>query len=450
MSFLVALDAGSDLLWVPCDCIQCAPLSSFYNMLDRDPSEYIPLVSNTSKRLSCSHHLCELSPTCKSLKEPCPYNVTYYSVNTSSSGFLFEDKLQLALVGDYVSQSSVQASVIIGCASFLSIAPLSYVSLPLIAQFVIFVLASAIYIFQVSCGRKQSGSYLDGSAPDGVMGLGPGDISVPSLLAKAGLIQNSFSLCIDETYSGRIVFGDQGLATQQSTLFLPSEGKYITYLVEVKYYCIGSSCLKQTGFQALVDSGTSFTYLPHEIYEKVVQELDKRVDARRSGIEEFPYCYEASSQDSLNIPSMELMFAMNQSFVIENPMFQINNNQEATLLCLGIHPTDEVIGIIGQNLMTGYRMVFDRENLKLGWSHSNCQDISDSKRVHLAPPPNDILPNPLPTNEQQNNPSTHAIAPAVAERTSSKPSASNVLTRSWLCLVCLLPLLVSLHSGYLL
>jgi hypothetical protein len=33
-SFLVALDAGSDLLWVPCDCIQCAPLSaSFYSNL---------------------------------------------------------------------------------------------------------------------------------------------------------------------------------------------------------------------------------------------------------------------------------------------------------------------------------------------------------------------------------------------------------------------------------
>ena len=29
-SFLVALDAGSDLLWVPCDCIQCAPLSASY------------------------------------------------------------------------------------------------------------------------------------------------------------------------------------------------------------------------------------------------------------------------------------------------------------------------------------------------------------------------------------------------------------------------------------
>lgn len=30
VSYLVALDAGSDLFWVPCDCVQCAPLSSSY------------------------------------------------------------------------------------------------------------------------------------------------------------------------------------------------------------------------------------------------------------------------------------------------------------------------------------------------------------------------------------------------------------------------------------
>ena len=28
VTFLVALDTGSDLLWVPCDCVKCAPLSS--------------------------------------------------------------------------------------------------------------------------------------------------------------------------------------------------------------------------------------------------------------------------------------------------------------------------------------------------------------------------------------------------------------------------------------
>lgn len=34
VSFLVALDTGSDMFWVPCDCIECAPLSAaFYNAL---------------------------------------------------------------------------------------------------------------------------------------------------------------------------------------------------------------------------------------------------------------------------------------------------------------------------------------------------------------------------------------------------------------------------------
>lgn len=38
-SFLVALDAGSDLFWVPCDCVQCASLSlSHHSMLVGSPS----------------------------------------------------------------------------------------------------------------------------------------------------------------------------------------------------------------------------------------------------------------------------------------------------------------------------------------------------------------------------------------------------------------------------
>lgn len=85
---------------------------------------------------------------------------------------------------------------------------------------------------ECSCGRKQSGGYLEGAAPDGVMGLGPGSISVPSLLAKAGLIQNSFSICFNENDSGRILFGDQGHATQQSTSFLPVDGElYVLYKI---------------------------------------------------------------------------------------------------------------------------------------------------------------------------------------------------------------------------
>ncbi|XP_031264338.1 aspartic proteinase-like protein 1 isoform X1 [Pistacia vera] len=412
VSFLVALDAGSDLLWVPCDCVQCAPLSaSYYNSLDRDLSEYSLSGSSTSKNLSCSHQLCDLGPNCKNPEQPCPYTINYYTENTSSSGLLVEDLLHLASGGDNLVNKSVQASVIIGC------------------------------------GMKQSGGYLDGVAPDGLMGLGLGEVSVPSLLAKAGLIRNSFSMCFDEDDSGRIFFGDQGPATQQSTAFLSTNGKYITYTVGVEDCCIESSCLKQTSFTALLDSGSSFTFLPNEVFERVAQEFDRQINATISSFEGYPwkYCYKSSLQEPPKVPLVKLRFPQNNSFVVHNPVFMIYGIQGPIGFCLAIQPTDGDIGTIGQNFMTGYRVVFDRENLKFGWSHSDCQDLSDSKNLPLTP--NGAPSNPLPTNEQQTTPGGAAAAPALAGRASpSKPStAPSELISSRYCLLNLLASLLLLR-----
>ncbi|KAH1073563.1 hypothetical protein J1N35_025891 [Gossypium stocksii] len=415
VSFLVALDVGSDLLWVPCDCVQCAPLSaSYYSSLDRDLSEYRPSGSSSSRHVPCSHQLCESSLNCKSSKQQCPYTIDYYTENTSSSGLLVEDTLHLASVDDHKLNTSVQASVIIGC------------------------------------GMKQSGGYLDGVAPDGLMGLGPGEISVPSVLAKAGLIRNSFSMCFDDEDSGRIYFGDKGPPTQESTHFLPSDGKYETYIVGVEASCIGNSCLKQTGFSAVVDSGTSFTFLPNEVYERIAKEFDRRINATITSYPGYPwkYCYKSSSEELPKVPHLKLVFPLNNSFVVFNPVFVVYGIQGISGFCLAVQPMEGDVGTIGQNFMTGYRMVFDREEMKLGWSPSNCQDLADGKRMSLSP--NGTPSNPLPTNEQQSTPGGRAVAPAVAGRAPpSKPSAAahTHLPSSSLqfCYINLLPLLVLWH-----
>lgn len=378
-------------------------------MQDRDLNEYNPSTSTTSKHLSCSHQFCESGPYCKSPQQPCPYIVNYYSENTSSSGMLVEDILHLSSAGDPSSNSSLHAAVILGC------------------------------------GRKQSGGYLDGVAPDGLLGLGLGEISVPSFLAKTGVVHNSFSMCFDEEGSGRIYFGDQGIASQDSTPFLPLDGKYKTYIIGVEAGCVGSSCLQNTSFRTLVDSGTSFTFLPEDVYQKVVQEFDKRINATRSSYEGYPwkYCYKSSSEEVPAIPSVRLMFAQNNSFVVRNAVFLVYGNQGVDGFCLAIQPADGDMGTIGQNFMTGYRMVFDREKLKLGWSSSNCQDLAEEKIVPSTPPPNGRPPNPLPTDEQQRTPTGDAVSPAVAGKAPSKPSAASSLQLSSSC-CCLLRLLLIL------
>ncbi|KAG8383485.1 hypothetical protein BUALT_Bualt04G0018200 [Buddleja alternifolia] len=427
VSFLVALDAGSDLFWVPCDCVQCAPLSaSFYSSLentkilahlqvfvslkhssapsclghfimqDKDLNEYNPSTSNTSKTLTCSHQLCELGRNCPKANQQCPYTINYYSDDTSTSGFLVEDVFHLVTGNTDVSNKSVKAPVILGC------------------------------------GNKQTGGYLNGVAPDGLLGLGLGEISVPSFLAKAGYIRNSFSLCFNDDDSGRLLFGDQGKEGQQATPLLSLDGKNSTYIVGVDACCIESSCLEDTKFEMLVDSGTSFTFLP--------EKFDRQVNASKSTFQGYPwqYCYKSSSNGVPKIPSLTLRFAMNNSFVVSSPVFMIYGTQGAVGFCLAIQPTDGDIGTIGQNFMTGYQIVFDRENFKLGWSHSNCKDLDYGNGV---PSGNGNSPNSLPSVEQQSAPNGHAVAPAVAGRTPSKSSATRLLS-----LVNVFLLLLTAHT----
>ncbi|KAJ0265993.1 Aspartic proteinase-like protein 1 [Hirschfeldia incana] len=385
VSFLVALDSGSDLLWIPCNCLQCAPLSSsYYNSLaTKDLNEYNPSASSTSKGFLCSHKLCESSPSCESPREQCPYTVDYASNNTSSSGLLVEDVLHLAYSAN--ASSSVKARVLVGC------------------------------------GKKQSGEFLEGSAPDGVMGLGPGEISVPSFLSKAGLMRNSFSMCFDEEDSGRIYFGDMGPSMQQSTRFLPYHNEFVAYIVGVEACCIGNSCLKQTSFETLIDSGQSFTILPEAIYREVAAEIDSHINATVTKIDGGPweYCYETSVEPK--VPAIKLKFSSNNTFVIHKPLFVLQRSQGLVQFCLPISATEDVIGVIGQNYMRGYRIVFDRENMKLGWSPSKCQEDK------IAPPQeasqgSTSSPNPLPTEEQQSR--SHAVSPAIAGKTPSKTSAA--------------------------
>ena len=129
MEFLVVLDTGSDLLWIPCDCVSCAPLSApsqdprtvriplffpdsmwrikphefngcCYFISDGTPFEhdwqsilnvYTPAQSSTSKPVLCSDPLCEKSALCAAMTDQCPYEINYVSANTSTSGTLYQD-----------------------------------------------------------------------------------------------------------------------------------------------------------------------------------------------------------------------------------------------------------------------------------------------------------------------------------------------------------------------
>ncbi|KAJ4776489.1 Eukaryotic aspartyl protease family protein [Rhynchospora pubera] len=337
--FLVALDTGSPLFWVPCNCKQCAPTSdsSYGNITFRN---YNLSASTTSKTISCSSSQCftDSSTKCSSKTADCTYTIEYGSGNysSSSSGIIVQDYL-------YLTKEDSTSNV---------------VYIPIL----------------FGCGEVQTGDLLNGGPPNGLMGLSSSNISVPSMIAynKAISITNSFSMCFGKDGYGRLNFGDVGSKDQNETSLNSNPSAH--YNISLTEVVVGTTTNKLS-FNAIVDSGTSYSGFTDSIYLKLATSFSAQVSEQRINISGIPfeYCFETSAnQANTKIPSVSFATQGGSTFRALYPTVPIydENTNTQFAYCLGIIQYD--INIIGENFLVGQRIVFDIEKQVLGWKPYNC------------------------------------------------------------------------------
>ncbi|KAL6274137.1 hypothetical protein ACE6H2_024829 [Prunus campanulata] len=362
MKFMVALDTGSDLFWVPCEGTAYAPLVNTYDLpwQDFEVSKYDPEGSSTSKRVSCNNSLCAHRNRCMGSFNNCPYMVSYVSAETSTSGILVEDVLHLKTEDSH--RELVEAYVTFGC------------------------------------GQVQSGSFLDAAAPNGLFGLGMEKISVPSILSREGFTADSFSMCFGHDGVGRINFGDKGSPDQEETPFNVNPS-HPTYNITVTQIRVGTD-LMDIDFTALFDSGTSFTYLGDPTYTRLSESFNSLArDKRRPPDPRIPfeYCYDMSSDANASfIPSLSLTMKGGSQFAVYDPIIVISTQSEL-VYCLAVVKSTQlnIIGLIGlstENFMTGYNVVFDREEFVLGWKKFDCYDVENHTSLPFKPNSTNVPP----------------------------------------------------------
>ncbi|XP_024543299.1 aspartic proteinase-like protein 1 [Selaginella moellendorffii] len=368
VSFLVALDTGSDLFWVPCDCKHCQSVSpSEFPTLKKRLTYFTTNSSTTNKLLTCGDKACS-SSSCTGNSSVCPYTVRYLSENTSTSGKLVEDVIHLFKPA---TSSAITARIIFGC------------------------------------GEQQTGLFLRGGAPNGLLGLGPGDVSLPSMLAKDGLINDTFSMCFDTDGSGRILFGDRGAKSQQTTSFIPNSGVKSAYDVGIEQFTVGGRNITFRSFNALFDTGTTLTYLQSDAYQRVTEAFDSQINLRRItnvDLSPYEYCYRLNGNEDtvtdIPAPSLSLTFQGGGNFSVVDPLVLVIGSDSRVLgFCLAVLESN--FPIIGQNFMGGYRFAFDRERSTLGWSPANCYHLEDGASFEHTPSP---INQPVSQNRNDNSP----------------------------------------------
>ncbi|KAK8474239.1 hypothetical protein V6N13_053169 [Hibiscus sabdariffa] len=395
LSFLVALDTGSDLFWLPCDCSSCVQGLRTSGGLRIDFNIYSPNTSSTSSKVPCNSAMCEHHRRCSSPSNNCPYQVDYLSNGTSSIGVLVEDVLHL--ITDDDETKPVEAKITFGC------------------------------------GKVQTGSFLNGAAPNGLFGLGVDNISVPSILANEKLASNSFSLCFGYDGVGRITFGDKGSSDQGETPFNLRQS-HPTYNVSITQIKVGGNA-GDLEFNAIFDSGTSFTYLNDPAYTLISESFNNLAQEKRytsnSSSDELPfeYCYELSANQTSFYPVVNLTMKGGDGFSVHDPIVVIPT-PGGGLYCLGVVKSENV-NIIGQNFMTGYRIVFDREKMVLGWKASNCYDIETSNTLPVIPPtavPPATAVNPEATSGNSHDSGVPGASPPMTNRSTLLKALSYGIT----------------------
>ncbi|XP_054814745.1 aspartyl protease family protein 1-like [Prosopis cineraria] len=359
--FLVALDTGSNLFWLPCNCTATNCVHALQTPKGKrlKLNIYDPHASSTSKNVLCNSTICRHKKQCPSSDSSCEYQVRYRTRNTSSTGVLVEDVMRLSTDDDQTKE--VEARINFGC------------------------------------GIVQTGFFLTRGAPNGLFGLGISNISVPSILAQEGLTSNSFSMCFGDDGVGRIRFGDNGSSDQRKTP-INIEALHPSYNITITQIIVGEKAT-DSEFNAIFDSGSSFTYLNDPAYTNITSSFNSMVKGKRyqfdSHIEiPFEYCYEntTSNQTSLEFPSLNLKMKGGDNYYVIHPLVYIafeGVETVSTAICLGIVKDDDDVNTIGQNFMTGYHIVFDRDNMLLGWKNSSCYDdkVSNASAVNTAHSP---------------------------------------------------------------
>ncbi|KAI3867187.1 hypothetical protein MKX03_009059 [Papaver bracteatum] len=257
-------DTGSDLTWV-----QCKPCENCYK---QDSPLFDPKTSSTYKddRYTCENTLCQ-------------YLVRYGDGSYSNGNLAFE-----TLTFDSTSGRSIQ--------------------LPNIA---------------FGCGHNTArGNFNEKGS--GLIGLGGGVLSLISQLGSK--IDSKFSYCLVPSHdvSSKFIFGSNAEMTGKDVLSTPLLSnpfeKTFYYLAleaisvnenKVPFISNTSSTKDTEAFQEdnyiIIDSGTTFTFLPEEMYLEIESEIKKAIQVEPIvGPNEFSLCY--PFDDSMTFPKVTELF----------------------------------------------------------------------------------------------------------------------------------------------
>ncbi|XP_058228529.1 aspartic proteinase CDR1-like [Rhododendron vialii] len=334
---LVIADTGSDITWT-----QCKPCKNCYK---QKAPLFDPKQSSTYRALTCTTRACQAagaSSSCRQDKNICQYSESYGDRSFSRG--------DLAVETFTFASSSGQA------------------------------LSFPTKVF--GCGFSNAGTFNESAS--GIIGLGGGPLSIVRQLSK--VINGKFSYCLvdlESSSTSKIKFGEDAVVSGKGVVSTPIVKKEIDtfYYLTLESISVGNKRLahktklpSETGStfkgeegNIIIDSGTTLTFLPVDLYETMEDELVKAINKKYTADPQrfFSLCY---SDTSIVPPALTFNFKGGAKVVLPpSSTFVLNGD----LLCLAMVPTND-LAIFGNLSQMNFLIGYDLEKSVLSFKPTDC------------------------------------------------------------------------------
>jgi len=304
------IDTGSDLVWT-----QCQPCKTCYN---QTTPIFNSSKSTTYKTLPCS------STSCKSLSDNSCYSHKHKNCEYS---ILYED-------GRYSHGDLGLETLTLGSTNGSS------VKFPRTV---------------IGCGRNNSVSSEEKSS--GMVGLGHGSLSLISQLSSS--VGGKFSYCLAPIYNkpSKLSFGEAAVVSGNHTVSTPL-AYHGHYYLTLEALSVGKNRIEfgksnEEG-NIIIDSGTTLTFLPDDVYSKLESAVANEVKLKRVKDPLLSLCYKGALHE-LHAPVITAHFSGDADVKLSVDNSFIDSGDGVVCFAFMASKSSSIFGNFAQkNILVGY------------------------------------------------------------------------------------------------
>ena len=225
---------------------------------------------------------------------------------------------------------------------------------------------------------------------DGIMGLNNSGKSFVSMLYKNKVISKElFTICFGQN-DGYFSIGEIDTKYHKSKIsYVPQISGLTNYYIKINNMKVGSDTISTYNYNVFIDSGTTITYFPRQIFDSIMTSFNKYCKnkcGKFENVDSIGYCGMFKSKEdrakALNKywPNIVLVLEGYDYILSPNDYFFEYNENNKIAACIGFEGEGASKITLGGTFMHGHDIIFDRDNLRIGFAEADCNRGSTIKK----------------------------------------------------------------------